>query len=183
MLPNLHKPQVSILPKVRRLNRATQVRQLFLSQPTQIPLKLPNLTKRSQHPNTWLTKCGMPKVRLRQVRHGSKQTLYLHHQRHVIHRDIMPSNLLVNRKGEVKISDLGVSAVLASSMGQRDRCVRTCNYMAVCWVKHLPCHVIDSFCSLRWLECINLVWQCFTSLAWTDPWKFVWLQEWHGVWA
>jgi mitogen-activated protein kinase kinase 1 len=58
--------------------------------------------------------------------------LYLHHERHVIHRDIKPSNLLVNRKGEVKITDFGVSAVLASSIGQRDTFVGTYNYMAVC---------------------------------------------------
>ena len=50
----------------------------------------------------------------------------------MIHRDIKPSNLLVNRKGEVKITDFGVSAVLASSMGQRDTFVGTYNYMAVC---------------------------------------------------
>lgn len=58
--------------------------------------------------------------------------LYLHHERHVIHRDIKPSNLLVNHKGEVKITDFGVSAVLASSIGQRDTFVGTYNYMAVC---------------------------------------------------
>ncbi|TVU35265.1 hypothetical protein EJB05_17147 [Eragrostis curvula] len=56
--------------------------------------------------------------------------LYLHHERHVIHRDIKPSNLLVNHKGEVKISDFGVSAVLANSVGQRDTFVGTYNYMA-----------------------------------------------------
>ncbi|CAN4088847.1 unnamed protein product [Withania somnifera] len=56
--------------------------------------------------------------------------VYLHHERHVIHRDIKPSNLLVNHKGEVKITDFGVSAVLASSMGQRDTFVGTYNYMA-----------------------------------------------------
>ncbi|XBH87399.1 hypothetical protein VPH35_074861 [Triticum aestivum] len=56
--------------------------------------------------------------------------LYLHHERHVIHRDIKPSNLLVNHKGEVKITDFGVSAVLASSIGQRDTFVGTYNYMA-----------------------------------------------------
>lgn len=57
--------------------------------------------------------------------------VYLHHERHVIHRDIKPSNLLVNHKGEVKITDFGVSAVLASSMGQRDTFVGTYNYMSV----------------------------------------------------
>lgn len=58
--------------------------------------------------------------------------VYLHHERHVIHRDIKPSNLLVNQKGEVKITDFGVSAMLASSMGQRDTFVGTYNYMSVC---------------------------------------------------
>ncbi|XP_058074133.1 mitogen-activated protein kinase kinase 6 [Magnolia sinica] len=58
-----------------------------------------------------------------------KGLVYLHHERHVIHRDIKPSNLLVNHKGEVKITDFGVSAV-ASSMGQRDTFVGTYNYMS-----------------------------------------------------
>lgn len=57
--------------------------------------------------------------------------VYLHNERHVIHRDIKPSNLLVNHKGEVKITDFGVSAMLANSMGQRDTFVGTYNYMAV----------------------------------------------------
>ncbi|KAL9266852.1 Mitogen-activated protein kinase kinase 6-like protein [Drosera capensis] len=56
--------------------------------------------------------------------------VYLHQERHVIHRDIKPSNLLVNHKGQVKITDFGVSAVLASSMGQRDTFVGTFHYMA-----------------------------------------------------
>ncbi|KAG0576467.1 hypothetical protein KC19_5G082500 [Ceratodon purpureus] len=56
--------------------------------------------------------------------------LYLHQVRHIIHRDIKPSNLLINHKGEVKISDFGVSAVLANSMGQRDTFVGTYTYMS-----------------------------------------------------
>ncbi|KAL1825434.1 hypothetical protein ACET3Z_012212 [Daucus carota] len=56
--------------------------------------------------------------------------VYLHNERHVIHRDIKPSNLLVNHKGEVKITDFGVSAMLASSMGQRNTFVGTYNYMS-----------------------------------------------------
>ncbi|XP_020599781.1 mitogen-activated protein kinase kinase 6 isoform X2 [Phalaenopsis equestris] len=63
-------------------------------------------------------------------KHVLKGLVYLHHERHVIHRDIKPSNLLVNHKGEVKITDFGVSAVLVSSMGQRDTFVGTYNYMA-----------------------------------------------------
>ena len=57
--------------------------------------------------------------------------IYLHQDRHVIHRDIKPSNLLVNHKGEVKITDFGVSAMLTNSMGQRDTFVGTYNYMSV----------------------------------------------------
>jgi hypothetical protein len=60
MLSNLPKLEVSLLPKIRRLNRTIQERQFFLSQPTQILLQLPNLIKCSQHPNVWLTKHGMP---------------------------------------------------------------------------------------------------------------------------
>ncbi|XP_010924452.1 mitogen-activated protein kinase kinase 1 isoform X1 [Elaeis guineensis] len=59
-----------------------------------------------------------------------KGLVYLHHERHVIHRDIKPSNLLVNHSGEIKITDFGVSAVLANSMGQRDTFVGTYNYMS-----------------------------------------------------
>ncbi|CAA6666067.1 unnamed protein product [Spirodela intermedia] len=59
-----------------------------------------------------------------------KGLVYLHNEKHVIHRDIKPSNLLVNEKGEVKITDFGVSAVLASSMAQRDTFVGTYNYMS-----------------------------------------------------
>lgn len=60
-----------------------------------------------------------------------KGLIYLHQDRHVIHRDIKPSNLLVNHKGEVKITDFGVSAILTNSMGQRDTFVGTYNYMSV----------------------------------------------------
>ncbi|KAI3873785.1 hypothetical protein MKW92_023062 [Papaver armeniacum] len=56
--------------------------------------------------------------------------VYLHNERHVIHRDIKPSNLLVNQKGEIKITDFGVSAMLASSKGQWDTFVGTYNYMS-----------------------------------------------------
>ncbi|KAE8675024.1 Mitogen-activated protein kinase kinase 1 [Hibiscus syriacus] len=56
--------------------------------------------------------------------------VYLHNEKHVIHRDIKPSNLLVNRKGEVKITDFGVSATLVSPKGQRDTLVGTYSYMS-----------------------------------------------------
>ncbi|CAN1340192.1 Mitogen-activated protein kinase kinase 2 [Linum perenne] len=57
--------------------------------------------------------------------------LYLHHEKHVIHRDMKPSNLLINHRGEVKITDFGVSAIMQSSTGQANTFVGTYNYMSV----------------------------------------------------
>ncbi|KAF8406862.1 hypothetical protein HHK36_005983 [Tetracentron sinense] len=59
-----------------------------------------------------------------------KGLLYLHHEKHIIHRDLKPSNLLVNHRGEVKITDFGVSAILASTSGQANTYVGTYNYMS-----------------------------------------------------
>ncbi|CAL9100899.1 unnamed protein product, partial [Musa textilis] len=56
--------------------------------------------------------------------------IYLHHEKRIIHRDLKPSNILINHRGEVKISDFGVSAIIASSSGQRDTFVGTYNYMS-----------------------------------------------------
>ncbi|PKU77726.1 mitogen-activated protein kinase kinase 2 isoform X1 [Dendrobium catenatum] len=56
--------------------------------------------------------------------------IFLHHEKHIIHRDLKPSNILINHRGEVKISDFGVSAVLASSSGLRDTFTGTYNYMS-----------------------------------------------------
>ncbi|XP_047323524.1 mitogen-activated protein kinase kinase 2 [Impatiens glandulifera] len=55
---------------------------------------------------------------------------YLHHKLHIIHRDLKPSNLLINHRGEVKITDFGVSAVLANTSGQANTYVGTYNYMS-----------------------------------------------------
>jgi serine/threonine protein kinase len=57
--------------------------------------------------------------------------MYLHDEKHIIHRDLKPSNILINHRGEVKISDFGVSAIIASSSAQRDTFTGTFNYMAV----------------------------------------------------
>lgn len=55
---------------------------------------------------------------------------YLHHEKHIIHRDLKPSNLLVNHRGEVKITDFGVSAILTSTFGLANTFVGTYNYMS-----------------------------------------------------
>ncbi|KAK6139640.1 hypothetical protein DH2020_026624 [Rehmannia glutinosa] len=45
-------------------------------------------------------------------------------------RDLKPSNLLINHRGEVKITDFGVSAILASTSGLANTFVGTYNYMS-----------------------------------------------------
>ncbi|KAF3439639.1 hypothetical protein FNV43_RR17917 [Rhamnella rubrinervis] len=56
--------------------------------------------------------------------------LYLHHEKHIIHRDLKPSNLLINHRGEVKITDFGVSAIMESTSGQANTFLGTYNYMS-----------------------------------------------------
>ncbi|KAK1417415.1 hypothetical protein QVD17_26542 [Tagetes erecta] len=55
---------------------------------------------------------------------------YLHHEKHIIHRDMKPSNLLINHRGEVKITDFGVSTTLANTQGLANSFVGTYNYMS-----------------------------------------------------
>ncbi|CAN6541196.1 unnamed protein product [Malus baccata var. baccata] len=55
---------------------------------------------------------------------------YLHHEKHIIHRDFKPSNLLINHRGEIKITDFGVSAIKASTSEQANTFVGTYNYMS-----------------------------------------------------
>ncbi|MBA0714750.1 hypothetical protein Goshw_004606 [Gossypium schwendimanii] len=55
---------------------------------------------------------------------------YLHGVRHLVHRDIKPANLLVNLKGEPKITDFGISAGLDNSMAMCATFVGTVTYMS-----------------------------------------------------
>ncbi|KAK3089931.1 hypothetical protein FSP39_007715 [Pinctada imbricata] len=43
---------------------------------------------------------------------------YLHKELKVIHRDVKPSNILINRKGQVKICDFGISGYLVDSVAK-----------------------------------------------------------------
>lgn len=56
---------------------------------------------------------------------------YLHKTLHIIHRDIKPQNILLNSKGDVKISDFGVSGELANTQAMAKTFVGTVKYMSV----------------------------------------------------
>lgn len=55
---------------------------------------------------------------------------YLHLNKRIVHRDIKPSNILINSKGQVKISDFGVSSIVLDSMKGKQTLVGTYNYMS-----------------------------------------------------
>ncbi|XP_058778646.1 mitogen-activated protein kinase kinase 3 [Vicia villosa] len=55
---------------------------------------------------------------------------YLHGVRYLVHRDIKPANLLINLKGEPKITDFGISAGLENSVAMCATFVGTVTYMS-----------------------------------------------------
>lgn len=62
---------------------------------------------------------------------------YLYDVHRIIHRDVKPSNVLVNSAGQIKICDFGVSGELINSVA--DTFVGTSTYMSVSSVCVFTC--------------------------------------------
>ena len=59
----------------------------------------------------------IPEPTLAKIAHQIVMALsYLHNCRYQVHRDIKPDNILLNKKGQVKVSDFGISKELSEAL-------------------------------------------------------------------
>lgn len=74
---------------------------------------------------------------------------YLHTRLKVIHRDVKPSNILINREGQVKMCDFGISGYLVDSVAKTiDAGCKP--YMAVCIKRKLFVFIINFYQMLKY---------------------------------
>ncbi|XP_015794871.1 dual specificity mitogen-activated protein kinase kinase 7 [Tetranychus urticae] len=91
---------------------------------------LKKLNPQTNETNSKKKKKGIPQDVLGKVAVATVKALdYLKEKHDVIHRDVKPSNILINMKGEVKLCDFGISGKLVNSKA-RTRQAGCAAYMA-----------------------------------------------------
>ncbi|KAH7818116.1 putative serine/threonine-protein kinase 3 [Monocercomonoides exilis] len=73
---------------------------------------------------------GLPEPTIAYVIMGTLQGLRYLHGQHKMHRDIKGGNVLVNKKGEVKLADFGITAMLNATWGRRNTFIGSPYWMA-----------------------------------------------------
>lgn len=72
----------------------------------------------------------VPGPHLARITASAMQGLEFLHSKHIVHRDIKPENILHNSKGEVKLTDFGISRSLDATIAMAETQIGTQIYMA-----------------------------------------------------
>jgi tetratricopeptide (TPR) repeat protein len=98
-------------------------------------------TLREQHPEGTQLSCDQVVDYVWQI----ADALQYAHDQHIIHRDIKPENLLLNRRGEVLVSDFGIAHLTQSFHLTRDSVAGTTYYMAPEQIQGTPRRSSDQY--------------------------------------
>lgn len=98
-------------------------------------------TLRERHPEGTQLSCAQAVDYVWQI----AEALQYAHQQHIIHRDIKPENLLLNKRGEVLVSDFGIAHLTQSLHLTHASVAGTTSYMAPEQIQGKPRRASDQY--------------------------------------